>query len=75
MSVELIDFRGKITAETELALNAESIAFGRDKSEILREIMHAWALKKNHEHTVWGNLTRTEGVSGASRGSRGHRGK
>ena len=75
MSTELKDFRGKITAETDLALNAEAIAFDRDKSEILREVMHAWALKKNHEHKVWGNLAGPKGVSGAVEGGRGSRGK
>ncbi len=71
MSEELKDFRGKITAETFLALEAEALAFDRDKADILREIMHAWALKKNHEHTVWARLARAEGFSGAGEGNRG----
>lgn len=75
MSAELKDFRGKITAETNLALEAEAIAFGRDKADIVREIMHAWALKKNHEHTVWGNLARAEGFGGAGEGNRGSKAK
>lgn len=75
MSAELKDFRGKLTAETYFALKAEAIAFDRDSADIVREIMHAWALKKLHEHTVWENLARTEGISGAGEGSRGSRSK
>lgn len=75
MSTELTDFRGKITAETRLALEAEAIAFDRDKADIVREIMHAWALKKNHEHKVWANLARAEGFAGAAEGSRGSKAK
>jgi hypothetical protein len=75
VSEELIDFRGRITAATYLALEAEALAFDRDRADILREVMHAWALKKNHEHTVWGRLAREEGVSGAGEGNRGSRAK
>jgi hypothetical protein len=82
VSAELRDFRGKLTAETDLALQAESMAFGRDKADIVREVLHAWALKKNHEHKVWANLARAEGFSGQIEGGssagqggrgRGHR--
>lgn len=68
MSADLKDFRGKITADTDLALEAEAIAFGRDKADIVREVLHAWALKKNHEHTVWARLARAEGFGGADEG-------
>jgi hypothetical protein len=71
LSADLKDFRGKLTAETNLALEAESMAFGRDKADIVREIMHAWALKKNHEHKVWANLAQAEGFTGAGEGTRG----
>jgi hypothetical protein len=75
LSADLKDFRGKLTAETNLALEAESMAFGRDKADIVREILHAWALKKNHEHKVWTNLARAEGFSGAGEGTRGKHSK
>jgi hypothetical protein len=71
MSAELKDFRCKITPETDFALQAEAVAFDRDKADIVREILHAWAVKKTHEHKVWTNLARAEGVSGATEGTRG----
>lgn len=71
MASELVDFRGKFTEETILALTAEEIAFNRDKSEIAREVMHAWALKKLHEHRVAARLMREEGFDGADEGKSG----
>lgn len=45
MSIPLVDFRGKVTAETHAVLEAESRHSGRDMSEIVREIMHKWAVE------------------------------
>lgn len=68
MSAELRDFRGKITDETYLALEAEARAFDRDKADIAREVLHAWALKKIHEATVLARLLRGKGVTSAAKG-------
>lgn len=45
MSIPLVDFRGKVTAETHAVLDAESRHSGRDMSEIVREILHTWAVE------------------------------
>jgi hypothetical protein len=71
MSAELRDFRGKITVETELALEAMSRAFKRDKSDIAREVLHTWALRKIMEANVMARLLRTEGLNGAVEGTPG----
>lgn len=71
MSAELRDFRGKITLETELALEAMSRAFKRDKSDIAREVLHTWALRKIMEANVMTRLIRNEGISGESEGIAG----
>ena len=68
MSVELKDFRGKITTETDCVLEAINRVSGRDRSEIVREILHKWALEKIHEHSVLGDLLAREGLSGESQG-------
>lgn len=72
MAADLKDFRGKITEETYLALEAEALAFDRTSADVLREVMHAWALKKIHEASVLSRLMRGEGVGGAGEGSRGN---
>lgn len=71
MSAELRDFRGKITVETYLALESEARAFDRDKADILREVMHAWALRVFHRSTVLERLRKAEGLSGADEGRAG----
>lgn len=71
MSLELRDFRGKITHKTYLALEAEAIAFDRDKADVAREVLHAWALRKFRESTVLARLAQADGISGAGGGNPG----
>jgi hypothetical protein len=71
MSAELRDFRGKVTAETDMALEAMSRAFKRDKSDIAREVLHAWALKKIMEANVLARMMRSEGMEGNQQGVAG----
>lgn len=64
MSVDLKDFRGKLTIEADAALEAVSRVTGRDKTEVAREILHEWALRKIREATVLDGLLRSEGAGG-----------
>jgi len=66
MSAELRDFRGKITIETDIALESMAQAFKRDKSDIAREILHNWALKKIMAANVLGRRLRGEGLGSPS---------
>lgn len=68
MSAELKDFRGKITSETDCVLEAMNRVSGRDRSEIVREILHRWALDRIHEHSVLTALLAREGITGESQG-------
>lgn len=68
MALELRDFRGKITDETYLALQADSRAFERDMADIAREVLHEWAVKKLHAAKVLYQLARDQGLMGASKG-------
>jgi hypothetical protein len=68
MAAELRDFRGKITDETFLALQAKSRAFERDMSDIAREILHEWALREIHEAKILTRLLKDQGINGESQG-------
>ncbi len=68
MSIELKDFRGKITAEADCVLEAMNRVYGRDRSEIVREILHKWALEKIHEQSVLADLLAREGITRESQG-------
>lgn len=65
----LKDFRGKITAETWCVIEAEHRATGQDHSAIVREILHAWALRKIDIARVASRLLEAEGI-GANGGGR-----
>lgn len=43
MSLPLIDCRIKITADTDAVVQTVHLSSGKDKSEILREVLHRWA--------------------------------
>jgi hypothetical protein len=74
MGVELKDYRGRITPETDCCLEAESRSTGRERQEIVRDILHSWALERIHSATVLHNLLRAEGLKGIDGGVSGSAG-
>lgn len=68
MAAELKDFRGKITIEAHCVLEAENRVSGEDKSEIVRKILHEWALQKLHVAKLTDALLRSEGEPGIAGG-------
>lgn len=75
MSVELKDYRGRITAETDCALEALSRATGQDRQEIVRGILHEWAAKQIHAASVMHRLLQAEGLGGIDGGVPGNAGE
>lgn len=71
MGIELKDFRGKVTPETACALEAEARATGQQQQEIVRKILHEWALSRVHAASVLQGLMQAEGLAGAPRGTAG----
>lgn len=61
MSVELKDFRGKVTPRTDAVLEALNRATGRDKSEIAREVLDKWAADQLHAASLMQRLAGSEG--------------
>lgn len=72
---ELKDFRGKITLETDCAIEAESRASGKERQEIVREILHDWAVRRIDGASVLHRLLRAEGLPGIPEGIAGNRGE
>ncbi len=52
MAIPLKDFRMGITESIDIMLDAEAIAFGKDKAAVAREVLADWAKKKAHAHKV-----------------------
>jgi hypothetical protein len=73
MSIELIDFRGKITPETHAVLEALSRTTGKDRAEIARDWLHEKAVEQIHAATVLQGLLRAQGLSGIDGGIAGNR--
>lgn len=69
MSLDLKDLRAKITVEADCAIEAVSRVRGVDRSEIVREVMHRWALQQIETCKVMHNLMRSEGVVRAPQGA------
>ncbi len=52
MSLPLKDFRLGITESIDIWLDAEAVAFGKDKALVAREILADWAKRKAHAFKV-----------------------
>ena len=71
MSLPLVDLRGKITHETDAVLDAVSKASGRDRSEIVRDVLALWASQKIHEANMLQRALQREGLRGIDGGMAG----
>ena len=71
MSLPLIDFRCKLTHRADAVLDAMHMATGRDRSEIARDALHAWAELKIHEASLIDTRLRREGLRGIAGGIAG----
>jgi hypothetical protein len=51
-----------ITEQIDAALDAQAVAFGRDKAAVARDVLAEWARMKHREHTVYGRRLRANGL-------------
>ncbi len=62
MALPLKDFRLGITEQIDAALDAQAVAFGRDKAAVARDVLAEWARMKHREHTVYGRRLASNGM-------------
>lgn len=66
MSLPLRDIRSKVSVEDDLTLEAWSRAQGMDKAELVRMLVHDWALRQRKASRMLDALLKSEGVTGNS---------
>lgn len=71
MADELRDLRAKITVQADAVLDAISRVRGVDRTEIVREVLHKWALEQVAISTLIDARLRAEGMGAAGEGERG----
>jgi hypothetical protein len=69
MSLPLVDLRSKITVETDAVLEAVQRATGKDKSEIVRDVLHKWAVQEIHAASLLHKILEREGISTPEQGA------
>ena len=62
MALPLKDFRLGISESIDIALDAQALAFGKDKAAVAREVLADWARKKIHEHKVMARRFAANGI-------------
>lgn len=67
----LIDFRGKITEETDWYLDSAAESQGCDRSEIAREILHKAAMVAIHQTILMNKHLAAKGMLAAPNGMTG----
>lgn len=74
MSADLKDFRGKITAETDVWLRMKTKRTGRDRADLVREILHRHVLHEIEDASVLMDQMEAEGLRAIRRGASGNAG-
>lgn len=75
MAAELRDYRGRISVLADIAIDAKAKATGRERQEIVREILDAWAELEVHGASLLQAALIAEGMEGRLSGVSGHQPK
>lgn len=71
MADDLVDFRGRISMRSSCAIEARATATGRERQEIVREILDAWTAQQVHEAMLLHRALLSEGLQGIVSGVSG----
>lgn len=69
MSLELVDLRARITPESHCAISARAQHEGVEMSEIVRDVLHQWALREIDRASLLQRRLRAQGLVVDSKGT------
>ena len=69
VDMPLIDLSAAVTAEADVVLEAVHRSTGKNKSDVVRDVLHRWALQEIHASSVLQSILQREGLSGATGGA------
>ena len=69
VDMPLIDLSAAVTAEADVVLEAFHRSTGKNKSDVVRDVLHRWALQEIRASSVLQSILQREGLSGASGGA------
>ena len=72
MSIPLVDLRAKISVEADAVLEAVHRATGKDKSEVVRDVLHKWACSEIHAAMMLQTILQREGITTPDKGAAGN---
>ena len=75
MSLDLKEFRTKITVEADAVISSMAESSGLEKQEIARNILHDFAIKKINEFRLLDRHLEREGLSALTAARQGKRGQ
>lgn len=67
MTAELHDLRAKVTPETAVVLESRAKSMGIDQAELVRDVLHSWAIDVIHEASLIATALDREGLPGICR--------
>lgn len=71
MALPLVDARIKVTLHTDAVIELEHRKTGKDKSEIAREVLHAWAMSRFDDLRLLKTIMDSKGLRGELEGAPG----
>lgn len=72
MAAELRDYRGRISVLADIFIDAEAKSSGRERQEIVREVLDEWANQRLHALSLAQAALDAEGMPGIGGGVSGH---
>lgn len=66
MATDFRQIKANITVEADVWIDSIAEAKGLDRGEVVRNVLHEWALEQERVHRIASRRRKSEGLTGAS---------